>query len=147
MPELGLSVVVGRGLLGLADLEINDHVSYYVAPQFLGGQVAWTRQQVTSPFCDGAVTTYRTRGVVSEQLGVEVLGDSPAEVNTGLAVLLAAFVQDSFAIAVAIGDQTWQYACEAADYQVAWSGPRWLANQLQVLFTVPRQPVPAVGAF
>ena len=147
MPDLGLDVSVSRALLGLADLAINDHLAYYLSPQFLGGQVTWNRQQATSPFVDGAVTTYRTRGMVTEQLGVEVLGDTPGELDGNLAVLLAAFVQDSFHLAVAIGAQSWEYLCEAADYQVAWSGPRFIARQLQVLFGVPRQPVPVAGAF
>ncbi len=142
-----MSVVCSRALLGLADLEINDHVSYYVAPAFLGGGVTWNRTSATSPFCDGAVTTYRTRGVVTEQIGVEVLGASAAALNGHLAVLLAAFTQDTFHLAVAIGDADWEYACEAADYQVAWSGPRLIARQLQVVFGVPRQPVPVAGGF
>lgn len=147
MPDLGLSVVVSRDLLGLAGLEINDHLAYYVGPQLLGGQVAWNRQQVTSPFIDGQVTTWRTRQNVTEQLGVEVLGDTPGELNANLAVLLAAFIQDSFHLAVAIGAQSFEYACEAADYQVGWTGPRWVACQLQVVFAMPRQPVPVAGAF
>ena len=147
MPELGMGAAVSRTALGLADLDINDHLAYYLTPAFLGGTVSWTRQQVTSPFIDGAVTTYRTRGVVSEQVGVEVLGADVAELNTNLAALLAAFTQDAFHLAVAIGDEDFEYACEAADYQVGWSGPRWLATQLQVVFTVPRQPVPIAGGF
>ena len=147
MPDLGMSVAISRTLLGLAPLQINDHLSYYIAPQFLGAAVSWNRQQVTGPFHDGAVTTYRSRQMVSEQIGVEVLGESPAQLNQNVAALLAAFSQDSFTMTVAIGLQQHEYACEASDYQLTWSGPRLVAQQLQVLFTVPRQPVTIQGAY
>lgn len=147
MPELSMGVVLTRDLLGLGDLAINDHLNYYIGPQFLGSMVSWNRQQATSPFIDGAVTTYRTRSQVTEQVLVEVLGDSAAELHTNLAALVAAVCQDAYRLNVSVDGQSWAYACEAADYQVAWAGPRLVARQVQVSLGIPRSPVPISGGF
>lgn len=145
MTDLSLTVLVTRGALGLGDLDINDHVNYYVTPTFLGGQVSWDRVEVTSPFIDGSVTVNRRRSKVQENIGIEVLGDSQADLATNLAALIAAFTQDGFALNIGVGAQAYQYACEAADYQLTWSGPRSIARQALVAFTVPRQPNPIAG--
>lgn len=145
MPDLGLSVQLSRAALGLAPLEINDHVSYYVGPQLLGGQVQWTRQQASSPYLDGAVTTSRARQMVTEQIAVEVLGSTAVQVQARAVALVAAVLQDAFTLTLAADASTWSYTCEAADYQLVWSGPRLVARQLQVLLSLPRQPVPAAG--
>lgn len=145
MPDITLAASVTRTQLGLGDLNINDHVSFYLATQLLGAQVQWNRQQVTSPFTDGAVTTQRFRQQVTEQVGVEVLAATAAEMQTNLAELLAAFCQDSYTLTLVVDGTTYAYRCEAADYQVAWTGPRFAARQGQVLFNVPRQPEPVSG--
>lgn len=145
MADLGLTATVTRTLLGLADLNINDHVNYYLSPQFLGGTTAWQRNQVTSPFIDGAVTTNRTLQMVTETLGIEVIGSSPTTLQTALAALIIAFNQDSFILNISIGSANYQYRCEASDFQVLWTGPRMIAKQAQVLFQTPRQPVPLAG--
>lgn len=143
--DLSLSVTVSRTLLGLSDLPINDHVTYYVAPQFLGGQVQWNRQQVTSPFTDGAVTVYRNRQLVTEQIAVEVMARTGAELKAAVDTLIDAFLQDSFTLTVTSDGATYQYACEAADYALLWAGPRMIARQAQVMLSVPRQPAALAG--
>jgi|SRR6184192_3654342 len=145
MPDITLSVTVSRTGLGLSALEINDHLDYYIAPQFLGANAQWNRTQVTSPFLDGSVTTQRYRQTVNEQLGVEVLGASQADLQAKLSALLGAFFQDSFTITITVDGTAYAYACEAADYQVNWNGPRFIAAQVQVVFSVPRSPAPVSG--
>jgi hypothetical protein len=149
VPDIGLSVRVSRELLGLGELEINDHRSYYCAPQFLGGQVAWRRNTVSSPWLDGDVTINRTRGMVTEQLAVEVLGANLSEAQTNVVTLIEAFIQSRFTLTADFGDLevSQVYDCEAADYQISWSGPRLVASQLQVVLGVPRQPVALAGGF
>lgn len=144
-----MSVVVTRDSLGLADLQINDFINYYVGSEFLGAGVTWNRNQVSSPFLDGQVTTFRNRQNVSEPATVEVLADEPNLLQIAQNTLVQAFLQDFFNVLIVIGTgthkATYQIQCEAADYTVAWTGPRWLATQGQVKFTVPCQPVPIVG--
>lgn len=147
MPDLLFSVLVTRDNLGLADLDCNDHINYYIAAQFLGGTITWNRQQATSPFIDGSVTTYRSKQMVTENIAVEVLGDDITTLYANMSALVAAFTQDSFNLQVAIGSDVVQYACEAADYTVAWVGSRMVAKQVQVTFSMPRQPQPVVGGF
>lgn len=140
---------VTRASLGLPDLDLNDFTHYYVADTFLGGQVTWNRTQVSSPWVDGQITVARTRGTVTETVAVEVLGASPNQVQTNLVNLLEAFLQDTYQLHVTLGggsaSATYVYQCEAADYQVSWTGPRMQANQVQVQLSVPRSPVPVTG--
>ena len=144
---LGMGVSVTRTQLGLPVLNINDHNAYYVADTFLGGQMAWNRNQVTSPYVDGSVTVNRTRSMVTEQIVVEVLGGpSQALLQANVATLIAAFSQDSYLLSITLPQATtYQYLCEAADYQVSWTSPRFFAKQLQVTFSMPRQPIALVG--
>jgi hypothetical protein len=146
VPDLAMSVTLSRTLLGLGDLEINDHLNYAVGPQLLGGTVAWNRQKATSPFLDGEVTTQRSRQNVTEQVAVEVYAGDAAELKANTAALITAFCQDSFVLTVTLEGTFYVYQCEAADVTIAWVGARMMAHQGQVTFAVPRQPVPLLGA-
>lgn len=147
MPDLGLSVSVTRPQLGLPDLALNDHFNYFISPTFLGGMVQWNRSTVTSPFLDGGVTTYRTRQMVQEQIALEVMGETLAEMWDNVRAAIDAFTQDQYNLALAIGSEVHQFMCEAADYQFNWNGPRILAQQVQLVLSVPRQPVAVQGGF
>ena len=148
MADIGLSVTVSRAPLGLAPLEIGGGDGrFYLAAQFLGGAVQWNRQKVSSPFVDGEVTTQRSRQNVSETIGVEIRADTHLHLQAYTRELLTAFTQDSFTLTINVEGAVYAYACEAADYQlVTWSTPRMVAKQGQVMFTVPRMPVPLAGA-
>ena len=151
--DLSMSVTISRTLLGLTPLEINDQLLYKIAPGLLGGQVTWQRITASSPYMDDDITVNRRRGRVSEPLLVEVFGrskaqpnaDNPAILKTNLGTLVQAMVQDTFDLTITLDAQTYIYACEAADYSMAWSTPRFVARQLQVAFVVPRAPVPVSG--
>jgi len=148
MPELSLQVEISRDNLGLLPLDINDHTNYYVAGDFLTGQLSWNRNQVGSPFLDDQITVYRTLNRVTRALTVEVLGTSIATMNTNMITLVAAFMQDTFHLAVvADTDLNLEYNCEAADYQVGWTGPRLIQRQVSITFNVPCAPIPVVGGY
>lgn len=150
--DLDLSVLVTRDWLGLGPLEVNDQVAYRSAPELLGTQVSWNNNRVGSPWIDGEFTVSRTRGMVEEPVGVEVTGRTlPNQVLTGsrlqanFAALIDAFTQDSYTLTVTIDGVVYAYECEAAGYQVTWSGPRFMARRGKIAFTVPRQPAPVLG--
>lgn len=146
--DLTLQVTISRDGLGLLPLDLNDHANYYVAGDFLTGQLAWNRNQVSSPFLDDQVTTYRTLGKVTRQITIETLGESASELNANLSAVVAAFLQDDFHLAIAMDtDIQLEYGCEASDYQVNWVGSRVIARQLQVQFSVPCSPIPIVGGY
>jgi hypothetical protein len=148
MSDVELSVTVTRAALGLGPLEIATSREYYLSTQFLGAGVQWDRQQVSSIWLDGAVTTSRHRQMVTEQLAVEVVGDDLPAVQDRINELVAAFIQDSYVMTVKAGGTTRSYRCEAADYQdLSWTTPRLAAAQGQVLLSVPRQPVALTGGF
>lgn len=147
MSDLGLSASLTRPELGLDDLDINDHLNYYLSPNFMGGMVQWTRQQATSPFLDGAVTTYRSRQMVNENITLEVLGDTDAQMWDNVRALIACVCQSKYNLGLAVGSEVHQWMCEAADYQFNWNAPRIIANQVQLVINMPRQPVAIQGGF
>lgn len=145
MTDISLVVSISRTLLGLGALNLNDNVSYRVT-SLLGTQVTWARTQATSAYMDGDVTVNRRRANVMEPLVLEVFGGTQIQLQANLDAALAAMVQDRFTMDVTVGGVLHGYYCEAADYQVAWVGYRFVAKQLTVAFTVPRRPIPRVGA-
>lgn len=148
MSDLGMTVVLSRDLLGLGDLDVNDHSNYYISSQsFLSAQMQWTRQQATSVWLDGAVTVTRQKQMVQEPVTFEVLGDDITDLQANVKALYDCLMQDSFTMGIAIGSAVWEYQCEAADFSVSWNGPRLIANQVQVTASIPRQPDPISGGY
>lgn len=147
MSDVWLSVVISRDLLGLPALEIAHGEKFYCQPQFMGAQVAYDREQAGSRYVEGSLTTMRRRTVVTEQIGVEVKGDTLAEVKANMEELVSAITQDTFTLTVITDDATWgPYQGEASDYQNAiWSPSRLNSAQGQLVFSMPRQPVPLSG--
>lgn len=145
MADLTMSVQVSRDLLGLGPLEINDFVSYYVTPQFMGAARAWSRTQVGSPWLNGQRTTNRTLEMVVETVVVDYLGGSAAEAQQALVDITQAFDQDGFTMTITISGVTNTYQCESSDFTVLWDGPHWIAQHGQITFSMPRQPIPIVG--
>lgn len=144
--DVDLSVTISRDALGLEPLEIATDPVYYLSTQFLGAQVTWTRQQIQSQWLDGSVTTARHRGMVTEQVAVEVRGHDLPAVQTSINILIDAFSQDTYTMTVVAGYASRVYRCESADYQdLSWTTPRMAGAQGQVMFSVPRQPLPLSG--
>lgn len=145
MADVQIGASVSRDLLGKAPLQINDHVRYYAAPQFLGGQVGWAKQQAGSPWLNGMRTVSAVMENVTETLTIEVKAETAVEVQTAMAELVQAFQQDTYLLTVVEDGATYQYECDRAGYQIVWSGPRLVAKQGQVTFSVERQPVAVIG--
>lgn len=144
--DLALGVTVTRTLLGEPPLDVNDFDRYYVTRTFLGGGVTWERTKAGSPWLDGDVTVARRRAQTMEPITIEVLGDTPGELQANHDLLVAAFNQDTFRLDITVGaDAHYAYKCEASDYKMSWVPERFIAGQIQIEFQVPRHPVPYVG--
>lgn len=148
MVDIALSIKVSRTLLGLPDLELNDHTAYYAASeQFFGANEGWNHDRVTSRWLDGAVVTSRQRQMVQEPLAIECLGDTSAEVEANILAMLHAVSQSDYTITVTLNGQVHIYQCEPADRTVARSTARLYNNQWQIVLNIPRQPSPLSGGF
>lgn len=152
MSDIDLTVLVDRSALGLAPLNLNDGVLYKIGKQLLGGQLAWERTTISSPYVHGEETVHRRMQNVQEPLSVEVFGrttDGALMTNSTLqqnmATLWTAFQQDAFTVTVLLDDAIYTYQCEAAEMQVTWLGTRFTAKQGEVNFTVPRKPLALAG--
>ena len=157
MSDYSLSVILTRTLLGLSDLQINDNNLYRIAggDQFLSGAVTWERESTKSPYVEGEFTTNRRRSSIQERIAVEVFrgdstgisGNAKFALEANVQKLIDAFTQDAFVMNIVVNKNTswqqeWHWACEAADYAVQFTGPRFVAQQAQAVFTVIRNPVP-----
>lgn len=142
---LTLAASVTRDELGMGDLNINDHTSYALGVNILGGQVAWQKQQVTSPYIDGDITITRRRPTVMETIEINVYGTNHSTLITRLKTLVQAFSQDTFNLGVSFNGTLRQYQCEAADYSIEYNQPKIHSHQCLVRFSVPRNPIPIAG--
>lgn len=147
MTTLTTTAVVTRSLLGKADLNINDHAKYILTDTIMGGTVTWERQQASSPWVDGDITISRRRPNVQENVKVYVLGNTQTELQTNLAELVEAFIQDTYTLQIAPGNQSYAWQCESADYTVEFSHVHFYAKKLVVNFMVPRRPIMTAGGF
>lgn len=137
--------LVSRPVLGLPDLNINDHVKYVVSSDIMGGTITWRRQSVQSPYVEGEITVSRVRGVVEDKFSVDVLGVVQSDMQQNVADLIAAFTQDNFNMTIRIDDATYTWVCEACDYSMDWSVPRMHGLKTQVKFSLRRSPIPING--
>jgi hypothetical protein len=149
MTDLSISALVSRTLLGLGDLNINDHSKYVLAgPMAFGGQVQWNRRQVEAPWVDGQITVERHRTNVTEPLSIYVAGTSLGDLDTNLGVLLAAFMQDRYTFQLVVGGANHAWDCESADVsQVLYDTAHVYNKYVTVTLAVPRKPIPLAGAF
>lgn len=139
-----LSVVLTRTLLGLGDLEINDHTNYYVAE--LGDlSVTWRRLTTSSPYVDGEVTTQRSRQNTTRQIVVEVLGADWGDAQANARALMDALGQDEFEMTITQNTEVTTFLCEASDFTWRQTKERWHANRGQVAFSLLAKPVPIAG--
>ena len=125
---------------GQSNLDINDHLNYVIATGLMGGQVNWERKQITSPYMDGAFTVSRRANNVDEPVQIHVYGDDHLDLVDNVRELIDAFTQNSFDIVITIDSATTIYHCEAANYAVEWSGPKFASNMTTVNMVVPRKP-------
>ena len=116
MPSFSLSALISRGQLGLADLQVNDGINYRMAgTEFFQGQVAYEREEKKSRIIHAPqvqLLKYQAIGVYRASRKSHQLPDE------------------------------WYWACEAADFNVQLSGPRMMARQGLVAFSLIRNPVP-----
>ena len=141
---MDLSVTFSRTLLGLGDLEINDHIKYYVA-EFGDQAITWRRQQVSSPWIDGTVTTQRSKENVTRSMSIEVLGDDWADTLSNAKDLIDAVSQDTFVLTSDMNSEIVSYICEASDYSWAQSKERWHAYRGILTVSLIHKPNPTTG--
>lgn len=145
--------VVSRPQLGLADLNINDHVNFILSSSSIfSGTVSWRRNQAQSPFVEGQVLVSAVRDLVQDQIAIEVMAGKTGSVSAGhsglqanLKTLIDAFSQYNYNLSVQWDTIPYTYACQPADYTIDWTGGRAQAQQLQVKFNIFRSPVAVQG--
>ncbi len=141
---MDLSVTFSRTLLGLGDLEINDHIKYYVA-EFGDQSITWRRQQVSSPWVDGTVTSQRSKENVTRSMTIEVLGDNWADTLSNAKDLIDAVSQDTFVLTSDMNSEIVSYICEASDYSWAQSKERWHSYRGILTVSLIHKPNPTTG--
>lgn len=139
---------VSRVQLGLADLNINDHVAYAVSSDsILSGQVQMRRNTVQSSSVAGAFDVSAVPDRVQDVWAIEVLdsGTGAVTLQSNLKVLITAFQQLQFNLTFTWDAATYTYACQSSDYVIDWTSGRAIARQLLVKFSLYRSPVAING--
>lgn len=147
MTDLPTIAKVSRPVLGENDLYINTSNYRLVGPNIMGGTVQWDRKTVSSPWVDGDITVSRRRGNVQDNISVYVTGTSQANLQSNIATLIAAFTQNRYTLQIQIGDATYAWDCETADYSIQMDTVHFHARYVVVTFTIPHKPALLVGGF
>ncbi len=154
MPDLTLNVKVGRDLLSLTDLDIEDWPAYEVVSGG-PGDISWRRATVDSPYVHGSLLVSAVKDLEYAPLSIRVRGSSDDQVDDRLAVLLAAFSQFAYYLYWDLGSGVAQkkWACQPADWsydssqgQGTFDKHRLIAKMYEVTFNIPRHPQPITGS-
>lgn len=144
-----LLVSCSRTSLGLADLDLNDHVAYITSgSSVFSGTVSWRRNTVSSPYVDSQVLVGAVKDLVQDEFSVEVLngpGGTHLDLQNNLKTLITAFSQWNFNITFQWDTAVYTYSCMPSDYSVDWTQGRAQSQQLLVKFSLQRSPVPING--
>jgi len=147
MTDITLVAKVTRTALGLADLDINDHLNYSCGIPMLGGEKRWKRNSISSAYQRGEVENSATLGDVIETVTVEVKGSSYANMMANVATLREAFGQGQYQLKLTIDGTQHTWACKRADEQYDIVSGRIASRQVKWTFSVPRLPDAVAGAF
>lgn len=149
MPELDVEALVTRDELAVAsDLDINDGVSYQLAQGLRVGSVTWRREAVQSPFVEGRIPVHEVKDAAESTVVVYCLGTSNSILNQNIGTLLEAFTEQySYRLKLKVDSVQYQWDCERADYEVAFSTPTLNALLVPVSLSFHRKPTPFLGVF
>jgi hypothetical protein len=144
MATLTLSVKLTRTLLGLDDLELNDHGAYYISE--LGDYaIQWDRKTISTPWTDGDITVQRSRRSVERRVVIEVLGTTTTQMKQRARTLIDALSQDSYNMTVNMDGDSSTYRCEAADYTISWDKERAHSSRTLVSAVIRQSPAMVSG--
>lgn len=150
MADLAVAASVTRAELALAALDLSQPGVYKVV-SWGPGLVAWDRQTVRSRFVHGETLVGAVKQQASDALVVRAYGATHAQLRQRIKAVTDAFSQFSYDLTVTIEGEVSTHRCDPADYTVGEADAvqkfHLMALQQEVSLTVPRQPVPTVGAF
>lgn len=150
MSDDTIQILCSRGELGLTDLDLNDHVNFYVSSDsILSGTIQFRRNTITSPYVASAFQVNAVPDIVQDVFAVEVMngGFGTTGLQNNYATLIQAFTfQYNFNLSfIWSSGAIYTYSCQQSDYTTDWTQGRAQAQQLQVRFTLYRSPVAVNG--
>lgn len=154
MASLTLNVKVGRDLLSMGDLDLENYPAYEVVAGG-PGSISWRRQTVDSPYVHGSLLVSAVKDLEYAPLTIRVRGSNDDEVDDRLAVLIQAFSQFAYYLYWDIGSGVTQkkWGCQPADWdyvstegQGSFDKHRLMAKMYEVTFNIPRHPQPITGS-
>lgn len=131
-----------------SELDLNDGVKFIFAKGLRIGTVTWRRETVNSPFVEGRVPVHEIKDAAESTVIVYCLGATHAALNNNIAELLEAFTEQyTYELRMTVGGVNHRWACERADYEVAFATETLNALFVPVSLTMHRKPTPVAGAF
>lgn len=145
MADLNVAAHVTRAELGLGNLDINDGDIYTLSAQVDPGQVSWRREEVQSPFVEGAIIIAQVRDNPNGNVIIEVEGTTAANLQSRIQTLVNAFTQSEFELHISVDGTLYAWECYAADYQIGFVNTRFYNKQVPAAFSFPRSPIAVSG--
>lgn len=128
-------------------INLDDHENYITAADSFGSSATQQRRsQVTGPYVAGKFTTYAVPDQVTENVTIYVLGDSQTVLQANLANLIDAVNQLYFQLVWSVGETSYTWDCDCADYTIDFVNTSMFARQLSVKLSIPRNPVITMGS-
>jgi hypothetical protein len=140
-----ITCTLTRVNLGLADLNINDHLNFGIGAPILGATTSWRRQTVQSPYVESQWTVSAVRDLVQDQFAVNVFGADQVALQNNIKTLVAAISQSYYNLSLSLDAAVTTYACQASDYTIDWSKERLFARNVLVKIMLRRSPVAING--
>ena len=136
---------ITRTWLSLSDLTIAASAGYYIQRDGFGpGETSFRRSEAESIYVNGKYMTHAVKDQQTSTLKIRVVGATQTELYSRMDTLAKAMEQFSFTLDITIGDKTFSYECDAADYAIGDGGQVqdiWARSSTQMMtFDVPHKP-------
>jgi hypothetical protein len=117
-----LYVTIGRDLLGLSPLYVEDPANGYTVMKVGPGARTMRLEHATSPVSDGSVLTGATADLQQARLVIRVHGATTGDVLARLGVVEQALNQWAYNVTIVIDGVTEVWRCQPANHSRGLSG-------------------------
>jgi hypothetical protein len=140
--------VIHRDLLSLTPLMIDGSSYYKVDDEGIADtQVAWDIDETSSPFVEGSQVTNDIRGMVDQQMKIQVRATDQSDLQTAIGALIAAVSQRTFQVDLVIGSITWSWSCRRKTYALSFNRQMVFSTIAVVTIEFDRYPTPVTGPY
>lgn len=132
----------------VGDISLENPGTYRVM-EWGPGQIAWRREEVSSPYVHGSTLVGAVKETPVILLVILVEGMSSNDLMAKTAALLRAFEQFRYRLNISVDDEEYEWVCQPADYSSnndgSFNRSHWAEFCQVYTFRIPRDPTPIEG--